>query len=105
MPAERATPPSDAVAAVLAAEEAAGLHTLEGHAGFAGAVARVRNDLVEFLVERSRRGETVVAYGAPGGERQKAIALEQVLRWASRDETVARISVAAPGIPAVIVAG
>ena len=51
---------------VLAAEQAAGLHTLEGHAGFARAVATVRNDLVEFLVERSRRGETVVAYGAPG---------------------------------------
>jgi cell division protein FtsQ len=51
-------------------------------------------------------GRTVVAYGAPGGERQKAIALGQVLRWASRDgETVARISLAAPGIPAVIVAG
>jgi hypothetical protein len=66
MPAERATPPSDAVAAVLAAESAAGLHSLSGHAGFASAVARVRNDLVEFLVERSRRGETVVAYGAPG---------------------------------------
>jgi hypothetical protein len=66
MPVERARPPSDAVAAVLAAEEAAGLHTLGGHAGFAKAVARVRNDLVEFLVERSRRGETVVAYGAPG---------------------------------------
>jgi SAM-dependent methyltransferase len=66
MPVEQAPPPSDAVAAVLAAEEAAGLHTLEGHAGFAEAVARVRNDLVEFLVERSRAGETVVAYGAPG---------------------------------------
>jgi hypothetical protein len=51
---------------VLAAERSAGLHTLEGHAGFASAVAAVRNDLVEFLVERSRRGETVVAYGAPG---------------------------------------
>jgi SAM-dependent methyltransferase len=66
MPTESAPPPSDAVAAVLAAEDAAGLHTLEGHAGFARAVAQVRNDLVEFLVERSRRGETVVAYGAPG---------------------------------------
>ncbi|MCZ2858493.1 class I SAM-dependent methyltransferase [Blastococcus sp. VKM Ac-2987] len=66
MPAESATPPSAAVAAVLADERAAGLSTLEGHAGFALAVARVRNDLVEFLVERSRRGETVVAYGAPG---------------------------------------
>jgi SAM-dependent methyltransferase len=66
MPAEAAPASSDAVAAVLAAERAAGLHTLEGHAGFAKAVAAVRNDLVEFLVERSRRGETVVAYGAPG---------------------------------------
>lgn len=66
MPVDRARPPSDAVAAVLAAEAAAGLHTLGGHAGFASAVARVRNDLVEFLIERSRRGETVVAYGAPG---------------------------------------
>ena len=66
MPAEAAPPPTGAVAAVLAAERAAGLHTLEGHAGFARAVAAVRNDLVEFLVERSRRGETVVAYGAPG---------------------------------------
>jgi SAM-dependent methyltransferase len=66
MPAEQAPPPSDAVAAVLAAEEAAGLHSLEGHAGFADAVATVRNDFLEFLVERSRKGETVVAYGAPG---------------------------------------
>jgi SAM-dependent methyltransferase len=66
MPVDRATPPTEAVASVLAAEQAAGLHSLAGHAGFAQAVARVRNDLVEFLVERSRRGETVVAYGAPG---------------------------------------
>jgi SAM-dependent methyltransferase len=66
MPTERAKQPTDAVGAVLAAEEAAGLHTLEGHAGFARAVAKVRNDLVEFLIERSRQGETVVAYGAPG---------------------------------------
>jgi SAM-dependent methyltransferase len=66
MPVDRAKPPTEAVASVLAAESAAGLHSLSGHAGFAKAVARVRNDLVEFLVERSRRGETVVAYGAPG---------------------------------------
>jgi cyclopropane fatty-acyl-phospholipid synthase-like methyltransferase len=65
-PTEHATEPSEAVARVLAAEEAAGLHTLEGHAGFAERVATIRNDLLEFLVECSRRGETVVAYGAPG---------------------------------------
>ncbi len=66
MPAEHAPLPSDRVASVLEAEAGAGLHTLEGHGGFASAVARVRNDLVEFLIARSRNGETVAAYGAPG---------------------------------------
>jgi SAM-dependent methyltransferase len=66
MPVEGASQPSDTVTAVLAAEAAAGLHSLEGHAGFAEAVTRIRNDLVEFLVDRSRREERVVAYGAPG---------------------------------------
>jgi hypothetical protein len=54
------------VAAVLAAESAAGLDTLEGHAGFAADVAAVRNDLVEFLVARAREGALVAGYGAPG---------------------------------------
>jgi SAM-dependent methyltransferase len=66
MPTEHADRPSESVAAVLAAESAAGLHSLEGHSGFAGSVARVRNDLVEFLIECSRSGTSVVAYGAPG---------------------------------------
>jgi hypothetical protein len=66
MPAETAVPPSAAVARVLADEAAAGLDTLEGHAGFAASVAQVRNDLVEFLVGCSREGKRVVAYGAPG---------------------------------------
>jgi hypothetical protein len=65
-PAETAPPPSPAVAAVLAAESAAGLDTLEGHAGFAADVAAVRNDLVEFLVARAREGALVAGYGAPG---------------------------------------
>ena len=58
--------PAPAVADVLAAEAAAGLDTLEGHAGFAADVAAVRNDLVEFLVARSREGALVAGYGAPG---------------------------------------
>lgn len=58
--------PSGAVARVLAAEEAAGLHTLEGHDGFAQSVATVRNDLLEFLIRCSREGLTVAGYGAPG---------------------------------------
>ena len=66
MPSEAAGTPSDAVTSVLAAEARAGLDTLEGHRGFAESVARVRNDLVDFLVQSSRAGKTVVAYGAPG---------------------------------------
>ncbi|NYD55943.1 SAM-dependent methyltransferase [Nocardioides marinisabuli] len=58
--------PSEAVARVLAEEARAGLHTLEGHAGFAASVAEVRDDFVEFLVDCRRRGRTVAAYGAPG---------------------------------------
>lgn len=65
-PTESAGAPSDAVARVLADEEAAGLHTLEGHDGFANSVAIVRNDLLEFLVGCSREGLTVAGYGAPG---------------------------------------
>jgi C-methyltransferase C-terminal domain/Putative zinc binding domain/Methyltransferase domain len=65
-PAEVAGEPAQAVRDVLAAEEAAGLHTAEGHDGFAEAVSRVRDDLVAFLIEARRRGQTVVGYGAPG---------------------------------------
>ncbi|HEU4998660.1 MAG TPA: class I SAM-dependent methyltransferase [Lapillicoccus sp.] len=65
-PTERASEPSSEVARVLALEAEHGLHTLEGHRGFAASVAAVRNDLVEFLVGCARRGERVVAYGAPG---------------------------------------
>ena len=57
---------SQAVRDVLAAEEAAGLHTAEGHDGFATAVSQVRDDLVSFLIEARRAGKTVVGYGAPG---------------------------------------
>ena len=57
---------SPAVAQVLSDESAAGLHTLEGHQGFASSVARVRNDFVEFLIGCSRDGKQVAAYGAPG---------------------------------------
>ncbi len=65
-PAEVAGEPTQAVRDVLAAEERAGLHTAEGHDGFAVAVSRVRDDLVAFLIEARRAGKTVVGYGAPG---------------------------------------
>ena len=66
VPAETAAEPSDMVAKILAEEQEAGLHTVEGHDGFARVVATARNDLMQFLVERSREGATVAAYGAPG---------------------------------------
>src|SRR5215207_2177267 len=53
-PAESAGEPSARVREVLAAEAAAGLHTAQGHDGFAEAVSRVRDDLVSFLVEARR---------------------------------------------------
>ena len=65
-PTEHAGAPSDAVAKVLADEAAAGLDTVEGHAGFAERVSRVRDDFVEFLVAERRAGRRVAAYGAPG---------------------------------------
>ncbi len=66
MPTESAGPATPAVAAVLADEAASGLHTVAGHDGFATAVAKVRNDLLEFLIGCAREGKKVVAYGAPG---------------------------------------
>ena len=65
-PVEVAGEPSGAVRDVLAAEAAAGLHSAEGHDGFAAAVSRVRDDLVAFLIEARRAGKSVVGYGAPG---------------------------------------
>ena len=65
-PAEIADEPSQAVRDVLAAEQAAGLHTAQGHDGFATAVSTVRDDLVAFLIDARRAGKTVVGYGAPG---------------------------------------
>jgi SAM-dependent methyltransferase len=64
--ADSAGEPSANVKAVLAAEEAAGLHTLEGHAGFAKAVFDIKRDLMSFLLAARAEGKTVVGYGAPG---------------------------------------
>jgi hypothetical protein len=58
--------PSATMRKVLADERAAGLDTLEGHAGFSAAVADVRAELIEFLIGASRKGASVAGYGAPG---------------------------------------
>ncbi|HTZ08486.1 MAG TPA: class I SAM-dependent methyltransferase, partial [Acidimicrobiales bacterium] len=65
-PEERAGEPGVRVKEVLDAEDRAGLHGVEGHAGFAREVARIRNDLLGFLLEAARQGRTVAGYGAPG---------------------------------------
>jgi hypothetical protein len=65
-PADGAGGPSAAVKAVLDAEAAAGLHTLEGHTGFAPEVHAIRRDLVTFLMRARDEGRSVVGYGAPG---------------------------------------
>lgn len=65
-PAERGIEPSDAVAAVLAKEAEAGLHSVDGYTGFAKEVLKVRMELMDFLFRCARDGATVVGYGAPG---------------------------------------
>ena len=65
-PAGAAGEPSERVKAVLDGEEAAGLHTVDGHAGFAADVLRIKSDLLTFLIEAAAAGKTVAGYGAPG---------------------------------------
>jgi 2-polyprenyl-3-methyl-5-hydroxy-6-metoxy-1,4-benzoquinol methylase len=65
-PAESAGEPTERVAFVLAAEEAAGLHTVAGHEGFARAVLKIKTDLLSFLITAKAEGKTVAGYGAPG---------------------------------------
>jgi SAM-dependent methyltransferase len=58
--------PSVAVKAVLDAEATAGLHTFEGHQGFADEVFTIKRDLLDFLMKARAEGKRVVGYGAPG---------------------------------------
>jgi hypothetical protein len=65
-PEESAGEPGERVKTVLAAEEAAGLHTVSGHAGFAPAVLKIKSDLLGFLLAAAEQGRSVAGYGAPG---------------------------------------
>ena len=65
-PEESAGEPAGRVKAVLAAEEAAGLHTVAGHQGFAADVLRIKSDLLRFLLSAAAEGRSVAGYGAPG---------------------------------------
>jgi len=66
VPSDSAGEPSTRVKAVLDEEEAAGLHTLEGHAGFASEVLGIKSTLMRFLLDAADDGRTVAGYGAPG---------------------------------------
>ena len=55
---------SPKVAALLEAEEKAGLRALDTYARFSDRVRGVKYNLLEFLIACKRRGEHVVAYGA-----------------------------------------
>ncbi|MFI6816907.1 methyltransferase domain-containing protein [Nonomuraea sp. NPDC050328] len=58
--------PSERVLDVIAREKAAGLLEISGYADFAARVAKVRRDLLRFLIDAADEGRTVVGYGAPG---------------------------------------
>ncbi|MEV0830790.1 class I SAM-dependent methyltransferase [Nonomuraea rubra] len=58
--------PSQRVSDVLAMEKAAGLHDISGYIDFTERVAKVRRDLLSFLINAAEEGSTVVGYGAPG---------------------------------------
>lgn len=57
-------PYTAAVNAVLRAEERAGLRTLTTYQGFQARADRVKDDLLEFLLQQKRVGRRVAAYGA-----------------------------------------
>ncbi len=65
-PEEHPGEPTARVKALLDEEDLAGLHTVAGHAGFAGEVLRIKGDLLAFLVGAAREGRSVAGYGAPG---------------------------------------
>ena len=56
---------SERVEGVLAEERAAGLDGLAGYEGFGDAVAEVKCQVLEFLLQARRAGHVVVGYGAP----------------------------------------
>jgi SAM-dependent methyltransferase len=55
---------SEAVAAVLQAEQRQGLFELQTYLGFQARADRVKDDFLAFLIEQKRAGKKVAAYGA-----------------------------------------
>jgi hypothetical protein len=65
-PEENGGEPTERVKAVLAEEEAAGLHGVAGHDDFGPSVLKIKSDLLSFLLLAAREGSSVAGYGAPG---------------------------------------
>jgi SAM-dependent methyltransferase len=59
-----AAEPTAAVAALLAAEAAAGLETLAAYAGFQQRAEAAKHGLLEFLLQAKRQGRRLLGYGA-----------------------------------------
>src|SRR4029078_12249119 len=59
-------PVSDAVGALRAREERAGLNGLQAYSAFDEQVKEAKRKLLEFLIAVRRAGKSVAGYGAPG---------------------------------------
>jgi C-methyltransferase C-terminal domain/Putative zinc binding domain/Methyltransferase domain len=64
--AEVAGPPTQRVEKVLRAEEAAGLHCVDGYLQLRSRTEATRHELLRFLLQCRAEGKRVVGYGAPG---------------------------------------
>src|SRR5262249_48452427 len=65
-PAEAGGEPSARGKAILGLGEGAGQHTVEGHAGVAGDVVKIKSGLLAFLIGAAAERETVGGSAAPG---------------------------------------
>lgn len=65
-PESPAAQPSQRLLSVLAMEQAAGLHDVEGYLGLGFRTESIRQELLRFLLDCRVRGLKVVGYGAPG---------------------------------------
>lgn len=65
-PSEAGEKPSDRVDEALRAEEEAGLHHVDGYLQLSARTAKIRHDLLRFLLDCKASGKRVVGYGAPG---------------------------------------
>jgi SAM-dependent methyltransferase len=63
---DESRPVSDAVGALRAREELAGLNGLQAYSAFDEQVKETKRKLLEFLIAARRAGKSVAGYGAPG---------------------------------------